>query len=476
VIPTCDRPERLRRALTSIAAQSRRPDKVVVVNDGRKPIKDIVAEFSSRLTISALNTEHPYSGPSAARNLALDALDTPLVAFLDDDNLMWPLWIERAAEFLDADTKIDIIYGAQLRDVELSATAKDWFLVPFDFERLKRSNYVDMNQIMHRSSAVRFDLALNRLVDWDYVLRLIGSEPGKIVPVEAISSLYLASGSSRITVADWPPDLGREIAEREGAAGAPLRPDARVCSCCGFAGELVPGPGGRPNACCPRCGSLERHRFLQLVGPLLRRIWVPQTRRLEQATLVEIAPSHATHAFRRLFGVSKTVDAYPEADKRVVDIVASLTDLPMPTDYADALLALHVLEHIPEDRKAMSEIARVLAPTGIAILQVPLSGGDTTDEEVLNTAEERLARYGQADHVRLYGNDFFKRLDEAGLISAAVSPRDSMSPESVGKYGLLPDQALVFAVRSDTARAKACLDGFVSSLRQGSPTNRAQQT
>lgn len=476
IIPTCDRPESLRRALTSVAAQSRRPDKVVVVNDGREPIKNIVEGFSGRLTISVLHTEHSYSGASAARNLALDALDMPLVAFLDDDNLMWPLWIERAAAFLDADSKIDIVYGAQLRDVELSTTAKDWFLVPFDLERLKKRSYIDLNQIMHRASVTRFDPALKRLVDWDYVLRLIGSEPSRIVPVDAISSLYSASGSGRITVTHWPPDLGREIAMREGTASAPLQPGTRVCSCCDFVGEFVPGPGGRPNAGCPQCGSLERHRFLQLVGPLLRKIWVPQTRLPERATLVEVAPSHATLAFRRLFGVSKTVDAYPDADKRVVDIVASLTDLPMSFDYADVLLALHVLEHIPEDRKAMAEIARVLAPTGVAVLQVPLSGRDTTDEDVLDTAEERLARYGQADHVRFYGNDFFARLNEAGLTVAAVSPRDSMSSESIDKYGLLPDQALVFAVRSDTARAKACLDGFVSSLRRGSLINRPHQT
>jgi len=475
VVPTCDRPESLRRALTSLATQSRRPDKVIVVNDGRKAVEDIVEGFSSRLTISVLHTECSYSGSSAARNLALDALGTPLVAFLDDDNLMWPRWIERGAAFLDADSRIDIIYGVQLRDVEFSSTEKNWFLVPFDFEKLKQGNYIDLNQVMHRADVTRFDPALKRLVDWDYMLRLIGPRPSRIIPVDAISSLYSASGSNRITVSHWPPDIGRDIAAREGVGDAPLLSGTRVCSCCGFVGEFILGPGGRPNAGCPRCGSLERHRFLQLLGPLLRSMWVPETRSPEQATLVEIAPSQATLAFRRLFGMSKTVDAYPEADKRDVDIIASLTDLPFPIDYADVLLALHVLEHIPEDRKAMAEIVRVLSPTGVAVLQDPMSDRDATDEVVLDTAEERLARYGQADHVRLYGNDFFSRLNEAGLTSAAVSPRDSMPLACIDKYGLLPDQALVFAVRSDTARAKARLDDFVSALRRGSLSNLPRQ-
>lgn len=464
VIPTCDRPQSLRRALASVAAQSRRPDKVIVVNDGQERIENIVLEFSGRLAISVLHTGHPYSGPSAARNLALDMLDTPLVAFLDDDNLMWPRWVERAAAFLESDPKIDIIYGVQLRDAEFSRTTKNWFLVPFDFEELKKGNYIDLNQLMHRKSVTRFDPLLKRLVDWDYVLRLIDSRPDRIVPVDAISSLYLASGFDRISVALWPPDNGRSIAEREGAAGAALPAGARVCSCCNFTGNFLPGPDGRPNAGCPQCGSLERHRFLQLMGPLLRSRWVPETRPFERAALVEVAPSSATLPFRRLFGNSKTVDADPQADGRVVDIVASLTELPFPGEYADVLLALHVLEHIPDDRKAMAEIARVLAPTGVAVLQVPLSDRDTTDEAVLDTPEERVARYGQADHVRLYGNDFLARLNEAGLVCAAVSPRDSMSSVSIESYGLLPDQALVFAVRLDAPRARECLEYFVSSL------------
>ena len=154
-----------------------------------------------------------------------------------------------------------------------------------------------------------------------------------------------------------------------------------------------------------------------------------------------VAPSTATAPFRNLFGSSTTVDFDPEADGRTVDLVASLTDLPTPSEFADVLLALHASEHIPDDRKAMSEIARVLAPTGLAILQVPMSRQDATDEEVVNNPEERLVRYGQADHVRLYGKDFYTRLSECGS-SWSPSARESMLAESIAKYGLLPDEPL----------------------------------
>ena len=97
-----------------------------------------------------------------------------------------------------------------------------------------------------------------------------------------------------------------------------------------------------------------------------------------------------------------------------------------------------------------------------------MSRQDATDEEVVNNPEERLVRYGQADHVRLYGKDFYTRLSECGLTSVAVSPRESMLAESIAKYGLLPDEPLVFAVRSDASRAKTRLGAFASSLRRGS--------
>ncbi len=115
----------------------------------------------------------------------------------------------------------------------------------------------------------------------------------------------------------------------------------------------------------------------------------------------------------------------------------------------DALVALHVLEHIEDDRSAMAEIRRVLTGRGVAILQVLLSSR-ATDEE----PKERGAR---ADHVRLYGADFFDRLSAAGLRWIKVSPRACMADFSVTKYRLAPDDALVFAVRDDFRQAaKSC--------------------
>jgi SAM-dependent methyltransferase len=168
-----------------------------------------------------------------------------------------------------------------------------------------------------------------------------------------------------------------------------------------------------------------------------------------------------------MFDRTLTVDADPDADGRTVDLVASLADLPIDDATADVILALHVLEHIVDDRQAMREIARVLLPHGVAVLQVPLSGKPTTDEGNVESVEERIARFGQADHVRVYGDDFFDRLNEIGLDSIAISPRQSMAADVIEKYGLLPDQSLVFSVRVDSSHASQKLKAFEKAIRKG---------
>ncbi len=92
-----------------------------------------------------------------------------------------------------------------------------------------------------------------------------------------------------------------------------------------------------------------------------------------------------------------------------------MTAMPLRSDEVDLLLCFHVLEHVPDDGAAMREIARVLAPDGIALVQVPWRNRPETDEDPSLDEDQRLARFGQRDHVRFYGLDFEARLTESGL-------------------------------------------------------------
>ncbi|MEO9324934.1 methyltransferase domain-containing protein [Nocardioides sp. C4-1] len=225
----------------------------------------------------------------------------------------------------------------------------------------------------------------------------------------------------------------------------------RYCSICHSVvrKEFAPGPGGRPNASCPRCGSLERHRFfsvlLSVLEPLLGELDV----------LLEVAPSPETSPQLSRLGARRHVRLDLGADNRLVDVLGSLTDLPLPDDSVDLMVCYHVLEHIPDDLAAMQEIARVLAPTGVAVLQVPYRAGTLTDEDPDADEAERVRRFGRADHVRYYGDDFEDRLVASGLSIERVSPRSLLGEDMSTWLHVNPDE-LVWIARS---RAGASVPG-----------------
>lgn len=204
------------------------------------------------------------------------------------------------------------------------------------------------------------------------------------------------------------------------------------------------GLARRPDAQCPGCGSVERHRALWLY-------FAERTDLLARPVRVlAVAPDHylETRA-RRLPWQYLSIDLAPGRAMRRMD----LTRLDLPDADRDLVIAYHVLEHIIPDAAAMAEIRRVLRPDGQAILEVPL-GGDETDEELMTGPPgERARRYGQPDHVRLYGRaDFRRRLAAAGLDSEEVVVGD-----------VFGDRAELFALERDerffVARPAAAVAG-----------------
>jgi SAM-dependent methyltransferase len=137
----------------------------------------------------------------------------------------------------------------------------------------------------------------------------------------------------------------------------------------------------------------------------------------EHTIVLDVAPTEGFAAtLRRLSGSRYlSIDFDPTADGRVVDAHASITDLPTRDGSVGFLLCSHVLEHVPDDAKAMAEIGRVLSPEGVALIQVPRRPDSPTDEDPSAPVEDRIRRFGQADHVRYYGYDFEDRLRAAGL-------------------------------------------------------------
>lgn len=119
-------------------------------------------------------------------------------------------------------------------------------------------------------------------------------------------------------------------------------------------------------------------------------------------------------------------------------VKVDITHLPFDDHDFDAVVCLHVLEHIPDDRRAMSEIFRVMKPGSWAIMMVPMdkSRPTTLEDPTIVSPQERLRLYGQEDHVRFYGADFTERLRQAGFTVTIDGYAGELSPETVRAYAL----------------------------------------
>lgn len=151
--------------------------------------------------------------------------------------------------------------------------------------------------------------------------------------------------------------------------------------------------------------------------------------------LLHIAPEPClSRPLRSLLG-----DSYITADLRAkgVDMQLDITNIHLPDESFDVIYCSHVLEHVPDDRRAMRELCRVLKRDGWALLLVPMrSSLAVTDEDpTVTSPAERQRRFGNADHVRQYGFDYVDRLKESGFDVATHGP-EIFSLKDIQRMGL----------------------------------------
>ena len=192
----------------------------------------------------------------------------------------------------------------------------------------------------------------------------------------------------------------------------------------------------RENALCPGTLSLERHRLLWLY---LER----ETSFLSDSIKVlHVAPEQVFYQKFKSFSHWKytTTDLHSP----LADVKADICALPFKDNSYDLILCNHVLEHIPNDSLAMSELFRVLKKDGLGIFQVPIDYNlETTYEDFSITTEKaRTKAFGQKDHVRWYGKDYKSKLEKAGFKVTEDPYVKEFSEEEVYQYGFPSDELL----------------------------------
>jgi predicted SAM-dependent methyltransferase len=188
----------------------------------------------------------------------------------------------------------------------------------------------------------------------------------------------------------------------------------------------------RKNALSPSTLSLERHRLLWLYLKNKTSFFTSE----KKIKVLHVAPEQA---FYKIFLKQTNLD-YITTDlySPLAQVKADICDLPFRDNLFDYVFCNHVLEHIPDDTQAMKELYRILKPGGMGIFQVPqdLNRATTYEDNSIVDREERIKHFGQYDHVRVYGKDYFDKLRSIGFRVVEEDYVKTLGPDLVARYCL----------------------------------------
>ncbi|WP_109682171.1 class I SAM-dependent methyltransferase [Xanthomarina spongicola] len=186
----------------------------------------------------------------------------------------------------------------------------------------------------------------------------------------------------------------------------------------------------RNNVLSPSTLSLERHRLLWLY---LKNNTEFFSKNLK---VLHFAPEQCfLKRFKALGNLDYTTT---DLESPIADVKADICNLPFNENEFDVILCNHVLEHIPDDTKAMQELYRILKPGGFGVFQIPqdLSRETSFEDSSITDKKERAKIFGQYDHVRIYGRDYFDKLRSIGFKVDEVDYTTTLPEEDITRYCL----------------------------------------
>jgi len=186
----------------------------------------------------------------------------------------------------------------------------------------------------------------------------------------------------------------------------------------------------RNNVLSPSTLSLERHRLLWLYLKNETDFFSVEKK------VLHFAPEQAF--YKRFIKMSNLDYLTTDLNSPLADVKADICNLPFKDNEFDIILCNHVLEHIPDDTKAMEELYRILKPGGFGVFQIPqdLNRETTFEDDSITDKKERAKIFGQYDHVRIYGRDYFDKLRSVGFKVEEVDYTARLSEDEIIKYCL----------------------------------------
>ena len=209
----------------------------------------------------------------------------------------------------------------------------------------------------------------------------------------------------------------------------------RKCPICRYRGFfLSSGLQNRPEAMCPQCGSVERHRLLYLAITQHERCM------LAGKNVLHFAPERCIEGFARRAAKSYFTTDLSTGNEALdithnVDFATDMTNIGLSNNALDVIICNHVLDQVSDDTAALKELFRIIRPHGVAIITVQVVDGweKTFEDPSIQSDLDRLKYYDHQSRVRYYGRDFVTRMESAGFVTEIFQPHFSTYSE----YGLI---------------------------------------